>query len=452
MKKFKFKYFLLPSIIVCLTGVVPISITFAATWNGVAGVSDSVVNSITQYENEAASYQGQIDTLSWSISQNEGTIALYQGYLALAQAATAAGDKNNIWYGREAECLEAIANNDGPMRQRMAERANLQALQNQAYANANTARAQANAEANAILAEQNKPKPPVDSGSGNTEGNNSSNNNGESNTEQPGDSVTPTDPSESGTGNSEKPNEEKPETKPGKDEKDPAKDGDKDPVKPPKNEDEAQEIVNDNKEEIKDELNNFDHGKTVEELVKKNDDDTYTVTEEALKRAILDSINKYRFEAGLKPVEVSDGLVEYALAKSEDAKEQQPNGHSGHANSDKANEALDKANEFFEGLFNVSYILEDLATFQSDFQDKNLSSKEAAEKYARNMAESIVGEYGGFMSDDHSYDILNPYALFANIALTSSAHKYTDVWTGEEKNVTIWYLAYAYVAGQPIEN
>lgn len=457
MKKSKLKYFLLPSIIACLTGVVPTSITFAATWNGVSGVSDSVVNSITQYENEAASYQGQIDTLSWSISQNEGTIALYQGYLALAQAATASGDKNNLWYGREAECLEAIANNDTPMRQRIAERSNLQALQNQARSNANAARGQANAEAAAILAEQNEPKPPVNDGGGNTSNSGTGNNGGENVTEQPGDtdtSTTPTEPSNPGSDN-----EEQPGNTPGKDnddkekesEKEKDKDKEKEPVKPPKTDEDAQEIVDENKEEIKDELNDFDHGRTVDELVKKNDDNTYTVTEDALKRAILDSINQYRFQAGLKPVEVSDGLVDYAVAKAEDAKEQMPQGHSGHGNSQKANNALDSAYDAFDKLFDVSFIVEDLASFQSDFQDRNLSSKEAAEKYARNMAESIVGEYGGFMSDDHSYDILNPYALFANIALTSSVHKYTDVWTGEEKNVTIWYLAYAYVAGQPIE-
>ena len=37
---------------------------FAASWDGVSGVSDAVVNSIAQYENEAASYSGQITTLN----------------------------------------------------------------------------------------------------------------------------------------------------------------------------------------------------------------------------------------------------------------------------------------------------------------------------------------------------------------------------------------------------
>ncbi|MBC2328512.1 hypothetical protein [Listeria swaminathanii] len=74
----------------------------------------------------------------------------------------------------------------------------------------------------------------------------------------------------------------------------------------PKDESEAGNIVIDNK----DELNDFDNSKTVKDLVKTNDNGTYTVTEEAMRKAILDKINMYRIANGLRTVTVSDDLVD----------------------------------------------------------------------------------------------------------------------------------------------
>lgn len=44
------------------------------------------------------------------------------------------------------------------------------------------------------------------------------------------------------------------------------------------------------------------------------------------------------------------------------------------------------------------------------------------------------------------YDVLNPYAAIANVALTAKQQKYIDAWTGKEKTTTVWYLAYVYAA------
>lgn len=144
-----------------------------------------------------------------------------------------------------------------------------------------------------------------------------------------------------------------------------------------------------------------------------NDDGTFSVTQDAVKRAVLDSINAYRFQAG-------------------------------HSNSAESN-LLE--NHLYDNVFTDPgmLIIDDLAVFASEIISEGQSSKEDAAEYARRIADSLVGEYGRFLSDVHKYDILNPFALFANIGLTSGTVKYTDVWTGEEKDMTIWYLSYVFV-------
>lgn len=405
--------------------------TSAATWNGVSGVSDAVVNSITQYENEAASYDSQISTLTTSINQNQATIDYWTANLQKAQAATASGNKQDVWYGREAECQETINNNRGPMEQRIAERNNLYALQNQALTNAANARAQADAEAAAITAQQN-----ANNNTGNS--NNSNTGGGTSNS---GTVPNETAPSETKPTESTKPSESIEESK--TPEKDKNKDKDKtEESKPkpdkPKDESEAGEIVIDNKDEIKNELNDFDHSKSVEELVKENKNGTYTVTEEAMRKAILDKINMYRIANGLREVAVSDSLVDYAASKAEDHK----NG-LGHWDTEKSKQEEANILELFP---NILYVTNDLATFQSDFDTREVQSMEAALKLADKLAEGIVGEYGGFLSDGHKFDILDPNAWLANLILTSKQEAYTDVWTGQTKYTTVWYLAYVYAA------
>ncbi|GGC92716.1 CAP domain-containing protein [Enterococcus wangshanyuanii] len=432
--KQKFKTLIIITVsILALNILIPIA-TFAATWNGVAGVSDAVVNSITQYENEAASYNSQISALTTSINQNQATIDYWTANLQKAQAATASGNKQDVWYGREAECQETINNNRNPMHQRIAERNQLYALQNQALANAANARAQADTEAVAITAQQN-----ANNNAGDTDnGNNSSTGGGTSNT---GTVPSETTPSETTPSESTKPSESTGESK--TPEKDKNKDKDKtEESKPkpdkPKDESEAGEIVIDNKDEIKNELNDFDHSKSVEELVKENKNGTYTVTEEAMRKAILDKINMYRIANGLREVAVSDSLVDYAASKAEDHK----NG-LGHWDTEKSKQ--EEAN-IFELFPNILYVTNDLATFQSDFNTREVKSMEAALKLADKLAEGIVGEYGGFLSDGHKFDILDPNAWLANLILTSKQEAYTDVWTGQTKYTTVWYLAYVYAA------
>lgn len=432
--KQKFKTLIITTVsILALNILIPIA-TFAATWNGVAGVSDAVVNSITQYENEAVSYNSQISTLTTSINQNQATIDYWTANLQKAQAATASGNKQDVWYGREAECQETINNNRNPMHQRIAERNQLYALQNQALANAANARAQADAEAVAITAQQN-----ANNNAGDTDnGNNSSTGGGTSNT---GTVPSETTPSETAPSESTKPSESTEESK--TPEKDKNKDKDKtEESKPkpdkPKDESEAGEIVIDNKDEIKNELNDFDHSKSVEELVKENKNGTYTVTEEAMRKAILDKINMYRIANGLREVAVSDSLVDYAASKAEDHK----NG-LGHWDTEKSKQEEANILELFP---NILYVTNDLATFQSDFDTREVQSMEAALKLADKLAEGIVGEYGGFLSDGHKFDILDPNAWLANLILTSKQEAYTDVWTGQTKYTTVWYLAYVYAA------
>lgn len=441
--KTKFKTLIVTTLSILALNILTPVATFAATWNGVAGVSDAVVNSITQYENEAASYDPRISTLTTSINQNQATIDYWTEMLAIAQNPD--HPRYPLWKGREAECQETINNNRNPMNQRIAERNNLYALQNQALANAANARAQADAEAAAITAQQNANNNAGNSNGGNTGGNT---NPGTTPSEtQPSETIpsetapSETVPSETVPSESTKPSESTEESK--TPEKDKNKDKDKtEESKPkpdkPKDEAEAGEIVIDNKDEIKDELNDFDHSKTVEELIKKNVNGTYTVTEDAMRKAILDKINMYRIANGLKPVQVSDALVDYAASKAEDHK----NG-LGHWDTEKSKQ--EEAN-ILDMFSNVLYVTNDLATFQSDFDSREVKSMEKALALADKIAEGIVGEYGGFLSDGHKFDILDPNAWLANLILTSKQEAYTDVWTGETKYTTVWYLAYVYTA------
>ncbi|NSV98118.1 hypothetical protein FKY93_09015 [Enterococcus faecalis] len=437
----KFKTVIVTTLTILTLNILTPVATFAATWNGVAGVSDAVVNSITQYENEAASYNQKIADLTTSINQNQATIDYWTANLQKAK------DPNNkVWYGREAECQETINNNRNPMNQRIAERNNLYALQNQALANAANARAQADAEVAAITAQQN-----ANNNTGNSNG--SSTGGGTSNPgtvpseTQPSETIpsetapSETVPSETAPSESTKPSESTEESKTL--EKDKDKDKDKtEESKPkpdkPKDENAAGDIVIDNKDEIKDELNDFDHSKTVEELIKENVNGTYSVTEEAMRKAILDKINMYRVANGLKPVQVSDDLVDYAASKAEDHK----NG-LGHWDTEKSKQEEAKILDMFS---NVLYVTNDLATFQSDFDSREVKSMEKALALADKIAEGIVGEYGGFLSDGHKFDILDPNAWLANLILTSKQEAYTDVWTGQTKYMTVWYLAYVYTA------
>lgn len=419
--------------------------TFAATWNGVSGVSDAVVNSITQYENEAASYDSQIITLTNSINQNQWMINAWTENLQKAQAANASGNKQDVWYGREAECQRTIDNNRNPMNQRIAERNQLYALQNQALANAANAREQADAEAAAITAQQNTNNNAGNANGGSTGGNTSNSGTTPSET-WPSETIpSETVPSETAPSESTKPSESTEESKTPEKDKDKDKNKDKDKTeeskpKPdkPKDESEAGEIVIVNKDEIKDELNDFDHSKSVEELIKENKNGTYTVTEEAMRKAILDKINMYRVANGLKPVQVSDALVDYAASKAEDHK----NG-LGHWDTEKSKQEEAKILDMFS---NVLYVTNDLATFQSDFDSREVKSMEKALVLADKIAEGIVGEYGGFLSDGHKFDILDPNAWLANLILTSKQETYVDVWTGQTKYTTVWYLAYVYTA------
>ncbi|EGF3616791.1 CAP domain-containing protein [Listeria monocytogenes] len=433
----KFKTLIVITLSILVLNILTPVATFAATWNGVAGVSDAVVNSITAYENEAASYNSQIATLTWSIDMNQGTIDAWTANLQKAQAATASGNKQDVWYGREAECQEYIDNNRNPMLQRIAERNQLYAKQNQALANAANARAQAAA----ITANNN-----AGNANGGSTGGNTSNSGSTSSETWPSETIpSETVPSETAPSESTKPSESTEESKtPGKDkDKDKNKDKDKtEESKPkpdkPKDESEAGEIVIDNKDEIKDELNDFDHSKSVEELIKENKNGTYTVTEEAMRKAILDKINMYRVANGLKSVQVSDALVDYAASKAEDHK----NG-LGHWDTEKTRQEEANILDIFS---NVLYVTNDLATFQSDFDSREVNSMEKAFALADKIAEGIVGEYGGFLSDGHKFDILDPNAWLANLILTSKQEAYTDVWTGQTKYTTVWYLAYVYTA------
>ncbi|MGM0112117.1 hypothetical protein [Enterococcus sp. DIV0187] len=454
MKKRKFSKLLVVTTLCCMT-FAPIAVN-AATWNGVAGVSDSLVNSITQFENEAASYDDEINQLTWSINQNQGMIDTWTQNLKYATDPSS--PYHQVWKGREAECQQAIDNNRGPMMQRIAQRSALQQRKNAALANAQNARSQADAQAAQIKAEANKPKPepapnpepaPVP----------------KPEPTQPSDETKPSEPAKpvqpesstsdsSSAGTSDSSSKESSESSTSEssesnNEKDDEENKDKDKEKPekPSEAKDPNDTVIEKEDEIKDEINDFDHNKNVKDFITKNDNGSYTASEDALKRAILDTINKYRGIYDLDAVKQSDELVDYAVNKAKDAKEQMPLGFSGHYDSKESSDAYYKALESLRIKHkNIGYLKNDLASFQSDFNTREYESQEDALESINKIAEGIVGPYGGFLSDEHMYDILNPFAWSAHVELVSSQETYTDVWTGQEKSTTVWYLAYVYSA------
>ncbi|MGX6962011.1 hypothetical protein [Vagococcus xieshaowenii] len=450
-------------------------IALAGTWNGVDGVSDTVIANITKYENLAAGLDGQIETLNWQIQQNEGSCqnALnMMEQIKNAKPGDALYDPDGTYY---AEWQQAYNNNYQPMQVRKKER---EKLQNQKQNHLNLAeqnRQEANRQAEAIK-NQNNNNNNNNGGSGNSGGNNgNSGGNGGGNTVAPVQPVEPsepevTEPSEPEVTEPSEPEITEPEvtepeiTQPEtpdedkEEEKEPeitqpeTPDEDKEEEKEPEVEipnpgdtEENQNIVDENDDEIKEDLDDFDHDKTVEELLTQNDDGSISVSEDAMKKAILDKINEYRVAAGLDPVESSESLVNYATSKGDDYANAVEAGRpsSGHSNSQLSqgyyDEAMDSNDDF-------EYILDDLAGFSFDFTAKNYDSMDDALDYLDKLAEMIVGPMGGFLSDDHALDILNPLAAYASVGLVSREETYIDAWTGEEKTTTVWYLAYVYAA------
>lgn len=442
---------------------------FAASWDGVNGVSDTIVNSIAQYENEAASYSGQIATLNQQIAANQGMIDTWTGNLKLAQDARAARRTNDLWYGREAECQQAINNNNGPMQQRITERNNLIAKQNAARNNANAARAEASRQSAAIKAaqqEQSKPKPsepskptpptttpstPPSSG-GNDSGTSSSSkpesSTSSSSSSSESSSMESSTPESNGEDKEKNNDEDKDKDKDKEDDKKPSK-----PEKPSKPSDgnDAGEIIIENGDEIKEDLNDFDHSKTIDDFIVKNEDDEFEIQSDAIRVAVLDAINQARENAGLDPVEMSDALVNYAAAKAQDAHDymdkKAPNGDymTGHEKSTTTLKEYEKTLAALndDGI-DANIIIDDLAYFVSNFQDRKFVSAEDAKEVAQTIANRLVGEYSGFLSDGHRYDIINPNALLANVALKMKTVDAIDVWTGQTVQRTVWYLAYVY--------
>ena len=445
------------------------STAFAATWDGVSGVSDAVVNSITQYENEAASYSGQISTLNQQIAANQGMIDTWTSNLKLAQDARAAGRTNDLWYGREAECQQAINNNNGPMQQRIAERNGLIAKQNAARNNANAARAEASRQAAAIKAaqqEQNKPKPsepskpaPPPTTTPSTPPSSGGNDSGTSSSSKPESSTnsssSTSESSSTESSTSESKGKDKEEDK--NEDKDKDKEDDKKPSKPekpskPDNGNDAGEIIIDNEDEIKEDLNDFDHSKIIDDFIIKNKDGDYEIQSDAIRVAVLDAINQARADAGLDPVEMSDALVDYASAKAQDAYDYMdkkvPNGDylTGHEKSAASLKEYEKTLAALNADgHDANIIIDDLAYFVSNFQDRKFMTAEDAKDVVLKIATGLVGEYSGFLSDEHRYDILNPNATLANVALKMKIVDGIDAWSGQTVQRTVWYLAYVYI-------
>lgn len=450
------------------------STAFAATWDGVSGVSDAVVNSITQYENEAASYSGQITTLNQQIAANQGMIDTWTANLKLAQDAWAAGRTNDLWYGREAECQQAINNNNGPMQQRIAERNGLIAKQNAARNNANAARAEASRQATAIKTqqqEQNKPKPiepsqpskpapmPTPSTPPSTSSPSGGNGTGTSSSSKPESGTSSSNNESSSTESSTSESKDKEDSKDSEKEKDKDKDkeDDKKPSKPekpskPSEGNDAGEIIIGNEDEIKEDLNDFDHSKTIDDFIIKNKDGDYEIQSDAIRVAVLDAINQARADAGLDPVEMSDALVDYASAKAQDAydymNKKTPNADylTGHEKSAASLKEYEKALAALNADgHDANIIIDDLAYFVSNFQDRKFMTAEDAKDVVLKIATGLVGEYSGFLSDEHRYDILNPNATLANVALKMKIVDGIDAWSGQTVQRTVWYLAYVYI-------
>lgn len=418
----------------------------AATWNGVSGVSDATVNSISSFQNQAASYDNDISMLTWQIQQNQGMVDTWTENLS--HATNVNDPQHAIWAGREAQCQAAINNNKVPMLERIAKLNNLQNLKQQALNNAQNAKAQADAQAQSILNQKQASTSPDTSVPASAsvpapESQSQSQSSSDSATSSPSNGSTAssesssTSQSQSKDTNNQTTTETKPDstttsnestTKTDTSSTNTAIDG----------------IINDT-DKVKDGMNDYDHSKSVNQLISKNSDGSYSVSPEALKAEILNKINDYRKIYNLSTVKTSDALVDYAKAKAEDAKEQMDKGYSGHSNSQKSDDAYAKAISDLKSISPTTiFAKNDLAQFQSNFDTRKYDTIDDALASVNKIAEGIVGPYGGFLSDDHMYDILNPLAVFNNLSLTSKQEMYVDAWTGQQKPTTVWYLAYVY--------
>lgn len=419
----------------------------AATWNGVSGVSDATVNSISSFQNQAASYDNDISMLTWQIQQNQGMVDTWTENLS--HATNVNDPQHAIWAGREAQCQAAINNNKGPMLQRIAKLNNLQNLKQQALNNAQNAKAQADAQAQSILNQKQASASPDTSASASVPAPES-----QSQSQSSSDSA-PLAPSNGSTASSESSstsqsqskdtnNQTTTETKP-----DSTTTSNESTTKTDTSSNTAIDGIINDTDKVKDGMNDYDHSKSVNQLINKNSDGSYSVSPEALKAEILNKINDYRKIYNLSTVKTSDALVDYAKAKAEDAKEQMDKGYSGHSNSQKSDDAYAKAISDLKSISPTTiFAKNDLAQFQSNFDTRKYDTIDDALASVNKIAEGIVGPYGGFLSDDHMYDILNPLAVFNNLSLTSKQEMYVDAWTGQQKPTTVWYLAYVYSVSQ----
>lgn len=422
----------------------------AATWNGVSGVSDATVNSISSFQNQAASYDNDISMLTWQIQQNQGMVDTWTQNLS--HATNVNDPQHAIWAGREAQCQAAINNNKGPMLERIAKLNNLQNLKQQALNNAQNAKAQADAQAQSILNQKQTSTAPDTSVQASAsvpapESQSQSQSSSDSATSSPSNGSTASSESSSTPQSQSKDTNDQTtttETKP-----DSTTTSNESTTKTDTSSNTAiNGIINDT-DKVKDGMNDYDHSKSVNQLISKNSDGSYSVSPEALKAEILNKINDYRKIYNLSTVKTSDALVDYAKAKAEDAKEQMDKGYSGHSNSQKSDDAYAKAISDLKSISPTTiFAKNDLAQFQSNFDTRKYDTIDDALASVNKIAEGIVGPYGGFLSDDHMYDILNPLAVFNNLSLTSKQEMYVDAWTGQQKPTTVWYLAYVYSVSQ----
>lgn len=415
----------------------------AATWNGVSGVSDATVNSISSFQNQAASYDNDISMLTWQIQQNQGMVDTWTENLS--HATNVNDPQHAIWAGREAQCQAAINNNKGPMLDRIAKLNNLQNLKQQALNNAQNAKAQADAQAQSILNQKQASTAPdasVPASVPAPESQSQSQSSSDSATSSPSNGSTASSESSSTSQSQSKDTNDQTttETKP-----DSTTTSNESTTKTDTSSNTAIDGIINDTDKVKDGMNDYDHSKSVNQLISKNSDGSYSVSPEALKAEILNKINDYRKIYNLSTVKTSDALVDYAKAKAEDAKEQMDKGYSGHSNSQKSDDAYAKAISDLKSISPTTiFAKNDLAQFQSNFDTRKYDTIDDALASVNKIAEGIVGPYGGFLSDDHMYDILNPLAVFNNLSLTSKQEMYVDAWTGQQKQTTVWYLAYVY--------
>lgn len=425
----------------------------AATWNGVSGVSDATVNSISSFQNQAASYDNDISMLTWQIQQNQGMVDTWTENLS--HATNVNDPQHAIWAGREAQCQAAINNNKGPMLERIAKLNNLQNLKQQALNNAQNAKAQATAEAQSILNQKQASTAPDTSVPASAsasvpapESQSQSQSSSDSATSSPSNRSTASSESSSTSQSQSKDTNDQTTTETKPDSTTTSNESTTKTDTSSTTNTAIDGIINDT-DKVKDGMNDYDHSKSVNQLISKNSDGSYSVSPEALKAEILNKINDYRKIYNLSTVKTSDALVDYAKAKAEDAKEQMDKGYSGHSNSQKSDDAYAKAISDLKSISPTTiFAKNDLAQFQSNFDTRKYDTIDDALASVNKIAEGIVGPYGGFLSDDHMYDILNPLAVFNNLSLTSKQEMYVDAWTGQQKPTTVWYLAYVYSVSQ----